>query len=71
MKRWKQLDPHLLDLQEMYEEHNYLVKRLYRLEKLKRMGKDVEPDLAAVIAREHVLDIAMRERRNAMAGITN
>lgn len=69
MRRWKQLDPHLLDLEEMHEEQSYLKKRQYRLDKLQRMGKNVEPDLAAVSAREHILDIAIRERRNAMSGI--
>lgn len=66
MPRFKNLRPALMDLHEMETEHGYLTKRLYRLEKLQRMGKEVEPDLQAVVEREDVLDIAIRQRRRGM-----
>jgi len=66
--RFKQLDPHLMDLEEMVVEHNYMQKRLYRLRKLERLGKVVEPILSQVAKREDVLDIAIRERRRQMVG---
>ena len=67
--RFKQHAPHLLDLREMVEEHNYLTKRIYRLEKLGRLGKEVEPDLGTAMARELILDVGIRERKLAMAQI--
>lgn len=67
--RFKGHPPRLMDLPEMEQEHQYLTKRLYRLEKLKRMGKDVEPDLSNATVREDVLDVAIRERRRGMEEI--
>lgn len=67
--RFKKMDPRLMDLGEMEKEHRYLTKRLYRLEKLQKMGKEVEPDLQNVLEREDELDIAIRQRRRGMAEI--
>ena len=69
MPRFKQLIPALMDLSEMKSEHEYLSKRLYRLEKLQRMGKEVEPDLQNVLEREDLLDIAIRQRQLGIAEI--
>ena len=69
MARFKELRPDLMNLYEMEEEHEYLTKRLYRLEKLQKMGKVVEPDLQTVLEREDILDIAIRERRRRMEEI--
>ena len=66
---FKELSPRLMDLSEMENELLYLQKRLYRLRKLERLGKEVEPDLGTVSAREDILDVAVRERRLAMAEI--
>lgn len=69
MLRKKALIPQLMDLGEMETEHRYLTKRLYRLDKLQALGKQVEPDLQTVLEREDVLDIAIRERLRGMAEI--
>lgn len=69
MPRFKKLDPHLMDIEEMLVELSYQKKRLYRLEKLKRLGKDCEPDLSECKERENTLDLAWRERRRLMAEI--
>lgn len=66
---FKQLPPDLLDLGEMEEELVYTRKRIYRLEKLMALGKEVEPDLQILIGREADLDIAVRLRRRGMAEI--
>lgn len=69
MPHFKALSPHLMDLPEMEKELLYQQKRLYRLRKLEKLGKSVEPDLREVFEREQDLDIAVRERRLAMSEI--
>ena len=69
--RFKQHAPRLLSLPEMEEELKYLQKRMYRLEKLKRLGLNVEPDLQVVAEREAILDVGVRERLIAMEEIPN
>lgn len=67
--RFRGLEVDLLELAEIEAELAYQTKRLYRLEKLERWGKQVEPDLKVCRAREAQLDLERRRRRAAMEEI--
>lgn len=67
--QFRKLRPEMMNLPEMEIELAYQTKRLYRLRKLERMGKDVEEDLAIVLERETELDLAVRKRYIAMEDI--
>lgn len=66
---FRDLVPNLMNLPEIEEELAYQTKRLYRLRKLQRLGKQVEPDMGVVAKREAELDLEVRLRQRGMAEI--
>lgn len=60
--RFRHLPTNLLTQTELAEELAYYTKRLYRLQKLERMGKEVNPFLKEVFDREADLDMENRKR---------
>lgn len=69
MRHFRNLPTNKMNLPEIEEELSYQTKRLYRLRKLERMGKEVQPDLGICEKREADLDMGRRDRLIHMAEI--